>query len=145
MYDVENGEEVIFVLQFCNQFQFLLDQLPDLAFLSMGPAYFGAFFHQLPQICRSTEIWRYQFFRIFIAKFIQGEVTQAGYPQCVSKKFGRVEGLNHRHWAQVFFPVGKQQTSGKPDRLAHAYGRDNILQWLPVRMVHMHIASCDQG
>ena len=81
-HQVMHGEKIMFVAEFPDQLQFVLDNVAHLRCRPLGPTPPDAHLGQLPQPTVRGIAFRYQLARVLVAQFVETEVAAPGHRQC---------------------------------------------------------------
>ena len=114
--DVVDGDEEILVLQPADQFEFGFDQRSDVFRDTIRPASRGAGQRDLTQEFTRRQMWRHQFYRIFVAQFIERKTTSLEQRHRFLQHLGRIQRAQPGDRAQVMFAVRMQRGSQRCDR-----------------------------
>ena len=99
---------------------------------------------QVAQACGGRHAGRHRLQRVVVADLLELEPAAPRHTQRVGQQVGRIDIGQPLALAQVPLGIALQREAALGDRLAHAHGRDHVLQRLARARMHVHVAGGHQ-
>jgi hypothetical protein len=139
--DVVDGQEVVLVAQLGDQREFVRDLRLHRRRRALRPARARAGFGQGEQVLRGGHAGRHQFFRVFVAQFVERESAACGDVCALFEQRRRVEPVQFMQRAQVALAIGLQARAELLHRRVQADGSEHVQQRLARAFVHQCLAG----
>ncbi|RMT87764.1 hypothetical protein ALP39_200243 [Pseudomonas marginalis pv. marginalis] len=140
-HNVMHREEVAFVAQLADQFQFVIDLLQGLGVDTVRPAQGDAFLGNRAQPGFGVMPCGHQLSRVVITQLAEVEGAAAGNGQGFIKQGLGVQRTQGFKTAQMPLAIGVQARAGFGHRDVMADGGHGVLQGTAAACMHMHIAA----